>query len=133
MQQSRVEHGRLSGGRAVNDYASKVAQALYALRNVLAAEHFKHRVDTLAICKFLDCVLVIPLFVVDAVLQTEFADSGELLVRRRSAVGFNAQDLPDLHRGSTDSARDRMDQNARPRRLVYQAGFPVGKVGGEEG
>src|SRR6266576_6653120 len=73
VQQSSVKNGRLSSGRAVYDHASKLAEALHAFRDMLAAEHFKHRIYTLALCKVPDCVLIVLQLVIDAVLQAEFA------------------------------------------------------------
>ena len=101
-----------AGSGAVDDDASEVAHAVDAFRDVLAAQHFENRVDAFATREIFNCFGVIALLVVDAVLQAEFAHSGELVVGGRSAVHFDAENFSDLHGGGADSAGDGVNQDA---------------------
>ena len=90
----------------------KSRDALDAFCDVLAAQHFENRVDALAVRQILDRFDVIALLVVDAVLQAELADLGQLFFGRRSAVHFDAENFSDLHGGGADSSGDGVDEDA---------------------
>ena len=76
---------------------------------MLAAEHFKHRIHTLATRQVFDRVLIVLMLVVDAMLQAEFADAREFLVGRGRPVHFDTQDLANLYGRGADSPCDRMN------------------------
>src|SRR5207245_9600794 len=97
----------------VDNDASEVAYAADAFRNVLPAEHFENRIDAFAAREILNCIGVIVLLVVDAMLQGELAHSGQVVVGGRSSIHFAAENLSDWHSGRTDSTGDGVNQDAR--------------------
>ena len=78
---------------------------------MLPAQHFKHRVHAFSMRDLLDRLLVIDALVVDAVLQSQFFYSRQLLIRRGRSIHFHAQQLADLHRCGSHTAGHRMNQN----------------------
>src|ERR1700676_1715115 len=115
-----VELRSFAGGGTVDDDASKVAHAADAFCYVLASQHFEDRVDAFTAREFFNCIGVIALLVVDAVLQAKFAHSGELVFGGRSAVHFDAEDFPNLHGGGADSAGDGVNQDAGTGSLIFR-------------
>ena len=112
VEKAGVELGNFAGGGAIGDNASEGAQAADALRDVLAAEHFENRVHAFTVRDVFDRFEIVALLVVDAMLQAEFADAGELVFGGRSPVHFDAENFSDLHGGGADSAGNGMNQDA---------------------
>src|ERR1019366_7368282 len=92
----------------------------------------KHGINTFAAGQFFDRLDVVLLFVVDAMLQSECADAGKLILRRRCAIHFHPENFPDLHGSGADSSSNRMNEDPRACWLVDKARFPEREVGGEE-
>ena len=71
VENSGIKQRGLAGGRSVDNHASEVAQATYALCGMLAAQHFEDCIHAFSVREFFDGIFIIALLVIDPMLQTE--------------------------------------------------------------
>src|ERR1035438_8248658 len=109
---SHVELLALTGGGAVNDDPAEFAAASQAFGSMLASEHFKDRVNALAVGELLDAHFIIDILVVDGVIKTQLPDAFQLFGGRSRAIGFDAKQLADLHGGCSHSSGDGVNQHS---------------------
>jgi len=133
VENARIKLRRFTGGSPVNNDASEIAQATDTFCDVLAAQHFEDGIDAFAVSQLFDGFLIVALFVVDAVLQPEFAHPRQLFFRRRCSVHFDAENFANLYRGRPNASRNGVDQDAwrgLGLRWFEQTRLPVSEVSG---
>src|ERR1700679_1703615 len=71
IENARIERRSLTRRSTINNHAPELAHALDALRNVLPAQHFKNRVDSLAVRQLLNRLRIIAPLVINPMLQSQ--------------------------------------------------------------